>query len=376
MKKAMTGIGGAFVVVVLLALSYFGVLDINDFTGGEGTTNPEPPIRNPAPETRTETIDGDWYEIYFTNPSCPAEEERVGGLEDVVVEDMLKAQTRVDIASFDFDLEPMVDALIELEDRGVEVRVVVDDEHTPEGTTNRLRRNGISVVEDQRSALMHNKFVVIDSRYLWTGSMNFASNGVYCNNNNLVRFDSEALATNYTAELEEMYVDREFGPRSPVNTTPQLTINGIKVENYFTAEEEVAATIARALARADEEILFMAFSFTNDEIGASLIERANSGVMVRGVFETVGSETQYSYYSQLEKENIPTVDVRQDGNGRIMHHKVFIIDRETVVFGSFNFSDNAIDSNDENLIIIHDPEFTSYFVEEFGFVWEEAKTDS
>jgi phosphatidylserine/phosphatidylglycerophosphate/cardiolipin synthase-like enzyme len=56
-----------------------------------------------------------------------------------------------------------------------------------------------------------------------------------------------------------------------------------------------------------------------------------------------------------------------------MHHKVIIIDRETVLFGSFNFSNSANDSNDENIVIIHDPTFTSFFVEEFEVVWGEAK---
>jgi phosphatidylserine/phosphatidylglycerophosphate/cardiolipin synthase-like enzyme len=56
-----------------------------------------------------------------------------------------------------------------------------------------------------------------------------------------------------------------------------------------------------------------------------------------------------------------------------MHHKVFIIDRETVIFGSFNFSDSANRRNDENILIVHDPVFASFFVEEFEAVWQEAQ---
>ena len=97
---------------------------------------------------------------------------------------------RVDVAAFDFDSEPMVEALIELEEQGILVRVVTDEDNADLSAINRLRRHGISVVEDKRSALMHNKFVIIDGRYLWMGSMNFTTNGVYCNNNNLVRIDS------------------------------------------------------------------------------------------------------------------------------------------------------------------------------------------
>lgn len=367
------GIGGLIIIIIIVLAGFLGV-DIGDLletveTGGSTTTRDEPVV-----VTNSQGSDG-WYEIYFTNPSCPPEEERRGGVDEIIAQDITAAQNRVDIASFDLDSVPMIDALIELEGRGVEVRVVVDNEHTPEGTINRLRRNGISVVVDDRSALMHNKFVVIDGRYLWMGSMNFSSNGVYCNNNNLVRFDSPELAANYTTEMDEMYIERAFGPTSPQNTNIRFTINGINIENYFSSEDEISAILARTIARADSEILFMAFSFTQEDIGEAMLERAEAGVTVRGVFETSGSETSFSYYGPLNDAGFDTIQVRQDGNPRIMHHKVIIIDRSVVVFGSYNFSGSAEDSNDENTMIIYDPEFASYFVEEFETVWGEAKTN-
>ncbi len=39
-----------------------------------------------------------------------------------------------------------------------------------------------------------------------------------------------------------------------------------------------------------------------------------------------------------------------------MHHKVIIIDDRTVITGSFNFSRNANRKNDENTLIIENPE--------------------
>ena len=66
------------------------------------------------------------------------------------------------------------------------------------------------------------------------------------------------------------------------------------------------------------------------------------------------------------------VGVRQDGNSRIMHHKVLIIDGAITIFGSYNFSNSANDSNDENVVIVLDPTFAAYFTEEFESVWAEA----
>ncbi|MDX1664544.1 MAG: phospholipase D-like domain-containing protein [Candidatus Promineifilaceae bacterium] len=316
----------------------------------------------------------EWYEIYFTNPTCPPEEERTGGVDEVIAADLLMATERVDVAAFDLDAEPIVEALVALKQNGVDVRVVTDEDNEALSSIRRLRRHGISVIADERSALMHNKFVVIDDRIVWTGSLNFTTNGAYCNNNNVVRIDEPLLAANYRAEMDEMVEQRAFGPTSPVATpNERLQIGDTLLENYFAPEIEVAPRLVELVANAEEEILFMAFSFTHDALGQAMIDAAATGIPVRGVFETVGSETEFSVYPSMASSVLPTISVRQDGNARLMHHKVIVLDRETVVLGSFNFTASANDRNDENVLIVHDPTFTSYFVEEFDLVWDEAQ---
>ena len=342
----------------------------------EAVTTPTP-AANPDPIILADDTAVPWYAIYFTEPNCVPPEARSGGLDEMLAAEILAAQESIDVAAFDLDAEPIVNALIEMEKRGIPVRVVTDSTNAAQSSIRRLRRNGISVPEDKRRALMHNKFMVIDGRIVWTGSMNYTSNGVYCNNNNLVRFDSPALALNYITEMDEMYIDRSFGPDSPENTpSTRLTIEGVTVENYFAPETEISPLIGRLVARAEEEILFMAFSFTDNVIGEALLGRADAGVSVRGVFENSGSDTIYSFYPYMEATELANLDVRRDGNPRIMHHKVFIIDRETVLLGSFNFSESANYKNDENIVIVHDPEFAAQFVEEFERIWQEAQPDS
>ncbi len=370
MNKRTAGIGGGILVLIAAILSViFGqdFLAQLDPPADAGNVDVPPPINDNNP---------DWYDIYFTAPTCPPEEERIGGLDETIADDIRQAQLQVDVAAFDLDAEPIVNALIELEERGVTVRVVTDEDNGDLSSIRRLRRHGISVVEDKRRALMHDKFIVVDGRYIWTGSLNFTSNGVYCNNNNLVRIDSSRMAANYMAEMDEMYDERLFGPDSPQNTpNEKMTINGIEVENYFGPEREMSLNIARTVVSAQNEILFMAFSFTDDQIGEAMLGRADAGVTIRGVFEKTGSDTVFSYYPHLAASGMENVSVRTDGNPQIMHHKVFIIDRETVIFGSFNFSDSANRKNDENIVIVHDPTFASYFVEEFETVWAEASIE-
>ena len=385
MKKRSAGI---FAILLLFLAVIFGVDPFELLSSAVPEVVTVTPVPNTVvvieqpPDNPTVVVvePASWYQIYFTNPTCPPEAERAGGIDETIAATISAATFRVDVAAYDLDSPAIVNALIDLERRDIPVRVVTDTDNATLSSINRLRRNGISVVEDKRSGLMHNKFIVIDDRYVWMGSMNMAGNDVYCHNNNFVQFDLPQLAANYVAEMDEMYIDRRFGPTSPDNTpdeqiivTGSDTASGVLLENYFAPEKRVAPIIAQAINQAENEILFLAFSFTNDEIGEAMLAQAEAGVTVTGVFETVGANTDYSYYPPMRNAGLPNLDVRLDGNSYMMHHKVIILDRQKVIFGSFNFSDSANRQNDENIIIVHDAVFAGYFVEEFAAVWAEAK---
>lgn len=360
-SQSNLSLGTILIILIIAALVYFLNLDLN------------PNLATPTPPVIVGAGDG-WYEIYFTDPTCPPEAQRRGGIDETVAADMRQAQLQVDVAAYELNAPPIVDALLELAARGVTVRVVVDSDHADKPAVVQLRNNNIRVEEDGRSAIMHNKFVVIDGRIVWTGAMNLTTNDVHCNNNNFVRFDSPELAANYIEEMNEKYDDGQFGPRSP-DTTPneRISINGVVIENYFAPEKSIAPIIAAEINKAQRDIRFMAFAFTHEDIGEAMLERAEAGVNVTGVFETTGSNTAFSYYPPMRDAGLPNLQVRQDGNPRMMHHKVIIIDGQTTIFGSFNFTASANDSNDENIVIVHDPTFASFFVEEFNTVWQEAQ---
>jgi phosphatidylserine/phosphatidylglycerophosphate/cardiolipin synthase-like enzyme len=259
--------------------------------------------------------------------------------------------------------------------RGVTVRVVSDDEDglgDDETTLNQLVSAGIPVVTDQRSALMHDKFMIIDSTSVWTGSWNYTINDTYRNNNNALVLRSRQAVQNYQAEFDEMFAQGRFGPSSPASTpNSQFTQDGVSIGIYFAAEDNVIQAMNDTLSGAQHSIRFMTFSFTVDTIGTVITTRASAGVSVQGIFETTGSQTQFSELSPLFCAGL---QVRQDGNPFVLHHKVFIVDDTTVITGSFNVSENAINSNDENLLIIRDPDLAAQYTAEFNRRWAEAAT--
>jgi phosphatidylserine/phosphatidylglycerophosphate/cardiolipin synthase-like enzyme len=330
----------------------------------------------PAGQPASSVAGGSWYKVYFTTPTYPDKKENhLGSLDEKLTAFINQAQSSVDMAIYQLDLPNVTQAMIDAKKRGLTVRVVTgtdiftDPEENP--SFKEMQKVGIPVVDGNPNAIMHDKFVVVDKKAVWSGSWNFTENDTYRYNNNGIELYSPELAKNYTVAFEKRFNDKKFGAQAkPGGTTQKLTINGTPVESYFAPEDNVQSAIVARLKSATQTIDFMAFSFTDDTMGATIIDRAKAGVKVRGVFENTGSDTEYSEYGGMKKAGL---DVWQDGNPYLMHHKVFIVDGKTVVLGSFNFSENAETQNDENLLIVDDPSLAQQFTAEFGRVYDQAK---
>lgn len=307
-----------------------------------------------------------FWEVYFTAPLNTRDRKQfVGGTDVPIARAIDNVKNTLDIAAFEWDNEVITKAVLDAVNRGVTVRMVADNEHTVDddsSTILELEAAGVPIVYDNRSAFMHNKFMIMDSLAVWTGSTNWTMNGVYRNYNNLLMLRSRQAVQFYQAEFDEMFTDKKFGPRSTKGNGGSFTQEGIPISVYFASEDDVITPIITEINAAQKSVRFMAFSFTQDPPGQALLARSRAGVTVEGVFEKTGSETAAS---ELRPLFCAGLDVRQDGYGGIMHHKVFIIDDITVITGSFNFSDNATGSNDENLVIIKDADLAKQYVDEF-----------
>ncbi len=365
-----TGIG----LLILVALIYaFNAWQ----SSGQATPAPStrvPVTRTSRPPATEAAVAGDWYQLYFTTPNETASlPNPSGGLPDRVIETLNAARRTIDVAVYEFNWMPLAAALLAADARGVAVRLVTDTDSLTEAPVQALAAAGLPVVADERDAIMHDKFVVLDGAAVWTGSMNFTRNDAYRNNNNFIHIRSTRLAQNYTAEFEEMFTGHGFGPTSPADTpNPLVTIDGTRIENYFAPEDEVAGKILPVLAGAQSSIFFMVFSFTRQDFSNALLERAADGVNVRGVFETRQIAAGANQAWELLTIGGLASNVRQDGNPYNLHHKVFIVDEAIVVTGSFNFSGNADERNDENVVIIHNPAIAAAYLAEWERVWEQA----
>ena len=314
----------------------------------------------------------DWFQVYFTNPASPMAKEYTGGPDEVLADAIHAARLSLDVAVYSLNLWSIRDALLDAWQRGVNVRMVMESDNMDSGEVQALIAAGIPILGDRREGLMHDKFVVIDRQEVWSGSLNFTIGGAYKDNNNLLRIRSVEVAQDYSQEFEEMFIDDKFGPDVIADTPyPSLTIGDTPLEIYFSPDDGVAARLVTLIQSAQESIYFMAYSFTSNDIGAAVMERAQAGVTVAGVMdEGQVSSNQGGEYDPFLQAGL---DVRLDGTPGLMHHKVILIDRSIVIAGSYNFSASAEERNDENLIVIYDPDIAAQYLLEFMRVYAQAQ---
>lgn len=63
--------------------------------------------------------------------------------------------------------------------------------------------------------------------------------------------------------------------------------------------------------------------------------------------------------------------VRMDSSANHMHHKFAIIDKKTLVNGSFNWTRSATDYNQENILVTDEPKLVNAYLAEFESLWLE-----
>ena len=173
----------------------------------------------------------------------------------------------------------------------------------------------------------------------------------------------------FEREFQEMW-GGQFGPRAPSTLNNQWAImDGTPIQVLFSSEDHAVSNLIALVNDAKVSVRFLAFSFTDYPLAQAMIDRAKAGMDVKGVYETFGSTGTGSELKTFWCAGVP---VRQDGNGSFLHDKIIIIDNSIVVTGSLNYSSNADDSNEENVVILDNAEIAALYLLEFEKLWNQA----
>ena len=147
---------------------------------------------------------------------------------------------------------------------------------------------------------------------------------------------------------------------APPAPAPRATTTPSAVTVCFTPGGNCTDAIVQALSDAKRTILVQAYSFTSAPIAKALLDAHKRGVQVQVILDKSQRTEKYSSADFLANQGVPTMI---DAEHAISHNKVMIIDGETVITGSFNFTKAAQEKNAENLLIIRDPALAAQYTQ-------------
>jgi phosphatidylserine/phosphatidylglycerophosphate/cardiolipin synthase-like enzyme len=137
------------------------------------------------------------------------------------------------------------------------------------------------------------------------------------------------------------------------------TFHNISGEVFFSPNGGCTEAIVNEISHAKSEIYVQAYSFTSAPIAKALVDAHKRGIKVEVILDKSQKKEKYTSATFLNNAGIPTYI---DSKHAIAHNKIMVIDKETVITGSFNFTKAAEEKNAENLLILKNKELAAIYI--------------
>jgi len=127
---------------------------------------------------------------------------------------------------------------------------------------------------------------------------------------------------------------------------PAASQDGVSV--YFSPGTDCSQLIIDKVRMAQKHVYVQAYSFTSERIAKALNEVHKRGVDVKVILDDDKADKK----SELEFLSRKGIDTYLDSKHEKAHSKVILIDGQSIITGSFNFSDRHDESTADNLVLI------------------------
>lgn len=358
----------------LLAGSVFAALALG--CGGSGSGGPDDD-KGPGGKADDANASGRVWEALLTAPHCDvctqADKDHLVAASPIAarIQELISgADTSVDIAQFTWsnrDIEAVV--LAAHQNPEVKVRIAMNHEQQSfDSVAKRLADAGVDVrfIEGKdlgnRIGLQHAKFMVVDDDQLLMGSNNWSSTGLSFNNENTVVLTAgqdDPLISAFGCYFDKMFESQLDDAASCSNDEVSFTPSTLP---FKMIREELRA------AQTGVDIMMHHLTFT--DLLKEVAKVAERGVPVRLLLNE--SERSALTGSAWDRVRAAGVQIRfkkvNEDLHQIMHNKLVIVDGETLINGSGNWS-GAFFNNYEFYVKMTADEAVDPFIDGFERLW-------
>ena len=172
-------------------------------------------LKTPLNRENTFTVGTTKVSAYFSPQDKTVEKALVPLVE--------KAKSYIYLPVFVITHKKLTQALIDAKNRGVDIKIILDATSVRSNHTTHeiLREAGIPLKTENYAGKVHNKSMIIDDKYVITGSMNFSNSGENRNDENCLVIENSELAKFYKGWFEfiwkkipDIYLKHSVRPES------------------------------------------------------------------------------------------------------------------------------------------------------------------
>lgn len=263
------------------------------------------------------------------------------------------------------------------------------------------------------SDLMHHKFVIVDNRFVIVTSANFTTSDIHGdfnnpkttgNANNLLKIDSPEVATVFTEEFNLMWgnglqknQNQKFGIKKPIRLPKTIKLGDSKITIHFSPTSPTQpwinssnGLINQTLETATKSVDMALFVFSEQRFANVLNTRHQENVKIRAILEksfayrpysegldmmglAISDKCKYEVDNKPWQNPITTVAVPALPKGDLLHHKFGVIDNQTLITGSHNWSEAANVGNDETVVVLENPIIAAHYTREFERLYKKSQ---
>ena len=159
-----------------------------------------------------------------------------------------------------------------------------------------------------------------------------------------------------------------------IEETNKLTLDSKKEAEgavaYFSPGTACQSAIIHQIKSARSSLKICVFTISDNDISAAILAAHRRGVGVKLLTDNDKSFDRGSDIEDLANKGVP---VKMDRTDDHMHHKFCIIDKETLLTGSYNWTRSAAERNHENILLTKEEGVVKAFLSEFEDLWEEME---
>jgi phosphatidylserine/phosphatidylglycerophosphate/cardiolipin synthase-like enzyme len=173
--------------------------------------------------------------------------------------------------------------------------------------------------------------------------------------------NAKSLGRFYAEQIKSRYEREAENPLSARHDFVALGAVTALVECAFN--EECEPLILRCVDGARESIRVAAYAFTRTRIADALVRARERGVDVRMKMDARQAEYPLAarQLEYLVKRGVPVTRITMLGEYSAMHNKFMVVDRRTVIAGSYNYTTTAGAANWENVMWTESPEIAARY---------------